>query len=124
MANEERKTVGGIVDFDAVAPEKRLARIAGKVIDVTMIPAKLSLELARFSDQAERGELDNETTLNRMFDLVSEVCQVSDPDVTTEWLLESTSFEQLFDFIDYVIEPLRSRGNRKASRAGKKKAGK
>jgi len=93
------------------------------VIDVTMIPAKMSLELARFSDQAERGELDSETTLTRMFDLAAEVCQVSDPTVTTEWLLASTTFDQLFDFIDYVIEPLRSRGNRKASRA-KKKAGK
>jgi hypothetical protein len=40
-------------DFDAVAPEKRQAKIAGKMLDCTFIPARVTLAIQRFSDEME-----------------------------------------------------------------------
>lgn len=112
--------IGGITDFDAMMPEPRHARIGGKVIDVTLIPAQLALDIARFADASQRGEMDNETTLNRMWTLVTEVCKKSDPTVTVEWLLANTTCERLFAFADFVIEPLSKRGNARPARPRKR----
>jgi hypothetical protein len=117
--NQNDKAVAGILDFDAMVPAPRQFRVAGRVIDVTRLPAQISLDFARFADGVQGGDLSNEDTLTRVFQLVSTACVLTDPEVTVPWLLEHTTFEQLMGIVDYVLEPLRKRGNARAPKKAK-----
>jgi len=44
-------------DFDSLLPEKRVAKIAGREIDVSKIPARIVLEQAKFRDDILSGKV-------------------------------------------------------------------
>lgn len=96
-----------IKDFDSVLKEERKVRISGEDIDVTKIPSRVSLEMARLSDSQE--ELNSEEGFYKAIDMVSQACKPSNSKITADWLLDNTDFETLMDFMEYVLEPIRRR---------------
>jgi hypothetical protein len=111
-----------IVDFDKVIPEKRIAKIAGKEIDVSKLPARLVLEQAKFSDDLQSGKIKSMTDIQkRSFETVEKVCKVSNPDFSLEEIIDDITVEQLLQFIEYVLEPLNKRsGDKKKVKNPKK----
>ncbi len=103
-------------DFDKILPPQRIARLSGREIDVSRIPSRISLEIAQFRDNFLK--MNSETMQKRSLEIVAKICQVTDPGITPEWLLDNTHFEQLTDFMDFVLEPI----NRPAEDKNKKKA--
>ncbi len=99
-----------IVDFDKLAPDKRLARIGGRVIDVTTIPARVTLELAQFADQQKDQASDGAFT--RMLELVAKIASQKDAEITADWLLDHTTVDALLAFTEFVLEPLKKRAKK------------
>jgi len=96
-----------IRDFDKIVRQERRAVISGEEVDVSKIPSRVTLEIVQFGDGAEK--LDGKESFLRSVELVSKACLPSNPKITTDWLLDNTDFEQLMDFCEYVMEPIRAR---------------
>ncbi|MFA5053660.1 MAG: hypothetical protein WC565_06365 [Parcubacteria group bacterium] len=94
-----------LVDFDAVAPEKRQARIGGRVVDIGFIPARVLFDIARFKDDMDSGKFSTTEQITAMVELVARVTTRSDPAITAEWLLENASIQGLLDFCSWVMNP-------------------
>ena len=94
-----------IKDFDAVAPVRRIAKIAGREVDVTSIPARVTLDLARFKDDRDEEKLTALEQIQATAELVSRVAMRSDPTITADWLFDNLTFEQMLDFIQFVLNP-------------------
>ena len=114
----ERKLDMGptIKDFDKLAPAQRQARLGGRVIDVTTIPARVLLESAKFADEME--SYSGEERLVKSIGIVARIAQVHDEGITTDWLLDNCSLEQLMGFIDYTLEPLKKRVTEEGAKEG------
>ena len=108
-------------DFDKVIRPERKARIAGEDVDVSKIPSRVTLEIAKLNDDVK--ELNSEQGFYKSVDLVAKACQPSNSKITANWLLDNTDFETLMEFMDWVLEPVKQRTekNRKAQ-ADKKKS--
>ena len=101
----------GIYDFDALVIEPRLARVGGEVVDVSTIPVAVSLALSKHSDRTKEevlalAEADAEGELTKMVKMVSDVCIVSNPKLTTEFLMKHLNYNKLSAFIKFVLQPL------------------
>lgn len=99
--------MSGIKDFDSVLKPERIMKIRGEEVDVTKIPSRVTLEMAKLNDNAK--ELNSEQGFYKSIDLVSQACKPTNPKITTEWLLDNTDFETLMDVMDYVLEPINKR---------------
>ncbi len=106
-----------IRDFDKLIQQPRIARIAGEEVNVTKIPSRVTLEMVRFADKTK--EMTAEQTFHQTLELVAKACQPSNPKITADWLLDNTDFDQMMDFCEYVLEPIRKRADKQAD-PGKK----
>ena len=104
-------------DFNKIIPEKRIAKLADKEIDVSRIPSRISLEMAIFRDGVLK--MKSQDQQNGALEIVAKVCRQSDPGITVDWILDNTHYEQLLEFIDFVLEPLNKPPGKKKSKVGK-----
>ena len=94
-------------DFDRLIPEQRIAKLAGKEIDVTRIPSRVTLMLAEYADSVDR--LSPKEQFKNALEPIVAVCKLTDPEVTVDWLLDNTDFAQLQEFTQFVLEPIRQK---------------
>jgi hypothetical protein len=118
---QPKKGADGVYDFDALVHEPRLARVGGEVVDVSIIPVSVTLELAKFSDRTKEEIMaaaagDAEGELRRVVGLVSEVCMRSNPKFTVDFLMKHLDFEKIKAFNKFVLQPVEEpeEGNAKA----------
>jgi len=107
-----------IKDFDKLIPDKRIAILAGKELDVSLISTRLALKQIKFRDNAlnmSEGE-----AFNKAVEIVAEICKPKNNStgflskflnlfkkkITAEWLISNANYAQLLDFIDFVLAPL------------------
>ena len=101
-------TGGPVVkDFDAVAPERRQAKIAGKVLDCTFIPARVTLAIQRFSDEMEGKS--GADAVERAAELIAKIGQRTDPELTVDWLLDNLDLLQLQELFAFILDPYKRR---------------
>ena len=101
----------GIYDFDALVIEPRLARVGGEVVDVSTIPVAVSLAMAKNADRSKEEILalataDSEGEMNKMARLVSDVCIVSNPKLTPEFLMKHLDYAKFSAFMKFVLSPM------------------
>ena len=96
-----------IKDFDKIVRTERIAILAGEKIDVSKIPSRVSLEMAKMQD--DQDKLNSEDGFYKSIDLVAMACKPSNPKITADWLLDNTDYETLIDFMEYVLEPIKAR---------------
>ncbi len=114
---EKELAMGPIVkDFDKLAPQQRQARLGGRVIDVTTIPARVLMEAARFADEIEK--YTGEERLDKALSLVVRIAKVHDPEITLDWLLDNADLNQLLALIDFTLEPLKTRAREEHEKKG------
>jgi hypothetical protein len=106
-----------ILDLDALVPDTRIVKLAGKEIDVSIIPSAVVLEIEKNKTKLKSG---GEETFTLVLDMVSKICKPSFPEVTSQWLIDNTSFEQLQALLDFVMKPIREKAEKAAAKAGKK----
>lgn len=85
--------------FGQLLPEKRIANVAGIEVDVTRIPARLSLEAMKLSDG---GKPDIEGVVK----LLAKICQTSAPEITEDFLLDHLDITEIGSMMRFIVEPL------------------
>lgn len=95
-----------ILDLDKLIPSQRIVKLGGKTIDVSKIPSRVTLEIAQKSDVLKSGTEDSFPIL---LNLIVNICKPSSPDITTEWLIDNTSLDQLLALIEFILQPIKDR---------------
>lgn len=108
-----------IKDFDKLIVGKRIAILAGKSFDVSLISTRMALEQVIFRDNALK--MSGEAAFKKAIEIVAEICgkpkmtqdsfwskiaSLFRKKMTAKWLMDNTNYEQLTEFIDFVLEPL------------------
>ena len=101
----------GIYDFDALVVEPRLARVGGEIVDVSMMPVAVSLALAKRADMSKEEMMsaataDSEGELRKLLKMVSDVCVVSNPKLTVDFLMSHLDNNKLMAFVKFVLQPM------------------
>ena len=81
--------------FGQLLPEKRIANVAGIEVDVTRIPARLSLEAMKLSDG---GKPDIEGVVK----LLAKICQTSAPEITEDFLLDHLDITEIGSMMRFI----------------------
>ncbi|MFS0820757.1 hypothetical protein [Bacillus sp. 1P02SD] len=95
-----------ILDLDKLVTAERVVRLSGKDIDVSKIPSRVTLEIAAKSDVLKSGSSES---FPLMLDMVVKICKPSQPDITQDWIIDNTSFEQLMALLDFILKPITDR---------------
>ena len=106
-----QKNEQGIYDFDAIVIDPKIVKVGGEKADVSMMPVAVSLALAKRSDMS-RAEMmaeaksDGEASLRRTLQMVSDVCVVSNPKMTVDFLMQHLGGPKLTSFVKFVLQPI------------------
>jgi len=94
--------VSEVVDLDILRPEKRVVRLAGKLVDVSMIPCGITFEIDQIIrdlmalDQSKVSAGGDET--RKALDLSIKLCatftSVENPEMNEHWFRKRVSAEQ------------------------------
>ena len=95
-----------ILDLDKIITAERIVRLAGKEIDVSKIPSRVTLEIAKKSDILKSG---SEESFPVLLELIVKICKPSQPDITSEWIIDHTSLDQLLALIEFILKPIKDR---------------
>lgn len=95
-----------ILDLDKLIEGKRIVKLAGKEIDVTKIPSKVTLKLI---DSYEGLNENNPETMELVLDIVMDIIKAQNPEVTKEWLIDNTDITQLIALIEFILLPIQDR---------------
>ena len=121
-------------DFDLLIPDKRIAKLAGKEFDVSLISTRMALKQVVFRDNVLK--MSGEKAFKRAVEIVAEICgkpknnddsfwakflNLFKNRITAKWLINRTNYEQLMAFIDFVLDPLMDKDELKDGKAEKKK---
>lgn len=105
-------------DFDILAPPRRVAKIGGEEIDVSVMSARVSLEFVKFSkkyefDSSLMNELNTDDfkpeMLQDIINIIALICKKSSSKITADWLLDNVELPVLMGFMQFVFEPMVSR---------------
>ena len=112
-----KKGTDGVYDFDALVVEPRLARVGGEVVDVSVIPVAVTLALAKHSDRTREDiikatDADAEGEMRKMLQMVSDVCIVSNPKLTVDFLMQHLDQPRLNAFTKFVLMPVTDEAER------------
>ena len=106
-------------DFDKLIPDKRIAKLANKEFDVSLISTRMALKQVIFRDNVLK--MNGESAFKKAVEIVAEICGKPKNEsnnfwskllnlfrqrITAKWLINHTNYEQLMAFIDFVLEPL------------------
>lgn len=96
-----------ILDLDKLIDDKRTVKLAGKKIDVSKIPSKISLQIL---DKYEELSEDNPESINVVLDMIIDIINSQNEDeITEDWLLEHTDIDQLMTLVEFIMEPINER---------------
>jgi hypothetical protein len=105
-----------ILDLDVLRPPKKIVRLAGKTIDVSMIPCGITFEIDKIVrdlmlvDQTKVDENGEET--RKAFDLTVKCCaifaSVEHPEMTEEWFRKNVDARQAAEMAKVIRDTLLS----------------
>lgn len=95
-----------ILDLDQIIPEERVVILATKRIDVSRIPSRVTLDIAKNSDKLQSG---NQDSFPMLLEQVANILRPSFPEVTVDWIVDNTDLNQLLKLIEFVLEPVKDR---------------
>lgn len=106
---------GLLKDFDILAPAKRIARIGGEEIDVTIVPARAALKFISFSKKYSVQSLESmgqdsfdPGMIDDILEVVGLVCKRSSVKITKDWLLDNVDIKVLLEFVQYVFAGMKN----------------
>ncbi len=113
-------------DFDVLSPPKRIAKIGGEEIDVTIVPARASLKFIDFSKKYSVESLVSMTQdsfdpalIDSILEVVELVCKRSSSIITKDWLLDNVDIKLLMEFVQYVFEGMTGAASKGSRGKGK-----
>jgi hypothetical protein len=110
------KKEGLLKDFDAIAPPKRVAKIGGEEVDVSIFSTRATLKLIEYSQKYNFQDTECKPVENLspgqfedMAEVVAVACQRTNKKITKDWLLDNCDPVTLLEFVKYVIGPVTER---------------
>ncbi|AGB49460.1 hypothetical protein Metho_1230 [Methanomethylovorans hollandica DSM 15978] len=97
------KTFGGLL------PEKRIAIIANREIDVSRIPSRFTLEMMN----ATRGGVDYSVVVK----IIADICSKNAPEITPDFLLDNLGIDEINELVEYMMEPVTQKAKAKMAEA-------
>jgi len=102
-------------DFDILSPPRRIARIGGEEIDVTIVPARAALKFISFSKKYSAKSLESMDQdsidpgiIDDILEVVELVCKRSSTKITRDWLLDNVDIKVLVEFVQYVFAGMKN----------------
>lgn len=99
-----------LTNFEILEPPKRTATLLGEVVDLSMIPAIVSLKFIGFSKKYDVKKLEgmdeesfDPVMIEDMIELIAQICQKSNEKITKTWLMEKLSIQDLVKFIQFTF---------------------
>jgi hypothetical protein len=125
MSEEEKKDIE-LIDLDVIKPKPRQVKIQGKVIDISLIPFDVTLEIAEHfgtfvklgkafgekgADKLKSGNIDIDggsvkDALQLLHKCTIQILTNANPEITEEWVRKNISSEQMLLLIQKMLEPL------------------
>ncbi len=97
-------------DFGTVVPQKRIARIAGEEVDVSVFSTRATLKLIELTLSPEKqAALESGQGIEDLLEVVAIACQRSNLRVTKDWLIDNVDMFTLVEFAQFVMEPVTAR---------------
>lgn len=92
-------------DLDILDPEKKLVKMAGKIFDITIVPAKVTLDAMKTASALENKKITADIMFEKMIETVAKIGQKTDPEITTEWVENNVSVDKIAEFMHVLIAP-------------------
>lgn len=93
-----------------MVPQKRIARIAGEEVDVSVFSTRATLKLIELTSSPEKqAALESGQGIEDLLEVVAIACQRSNPKVTKDWLIDNVDMFTLVEFAQFVMEPVTAR---------------
>jgi len=90
-----------------VVPQKRIVRIAGEEVDVSIFSTRATLKLIELTSSPEKqATLESGQGIEDLLGVVALACQRSNPKITKDWLIDNVDMFTLVEFAQYVMEPI------------------
>ncbi len=109
-------------DFDIFNKPKRFAVVAGEKIDVSRIPTIVQIKIAELNKREKGMSKEEKASPERFLELIDIIALAcaKNPKITKDWLIENTDMEQLLDLMQFILEPLKARAEKKGESEGVK----
>lgn len=102
-------------DFDALSPQKRIVKIGGEKIDVTIVPTRVALEFIGFSKKYSVKSLESmgpdsfdPIMIDDILKVVELICKRSSTKITSDWLLDNVDIKVLLEFVQCVFASVKN----------------
>jgi hypothetical protein len=99
-----------LTNFEILEPPKRTAVLLGETVDISKIPARVSLKFIAFSKKHDIKKFENASeesldmsVLEDIIDIVGIICEKSNEKITKDWLLDNLSIADLMKFVKFVF---------------------
>lgn len=105
-----------------MVPQKRIARIAGEEVDVSVFSTRATLKLIELTSSPEKqAALESGQGIEDLLEVVAIACQRSNPKITKDWLIDNVDMFTLVEFAQFVMEPVTARLKAMEARQGTEK---
>lgn len=98
-----------ILDLDKIVPDKRIVKLAGKEIDVSKVPSRAVFEIEKNKKKLQSG---GDETFDLLLKIACDICRPSFKDITPDWLIDNTDFDQLQALLEFVMQPIREKAEK------------
>lgn len=102
-----------ILNLDELIQTPRIVKLTEKAtgikreINVTDVPSGVVLELIKQeSDLKTKAKTEDQSLFDWMMDIAIKICKPSFPEISIEWIRDNMTFNQLRQFLIFVLEPL------------------
>lgn len=96
------------LDLDALVPDAKLVKLAGKEFDVSQLPLGLVVKVTKMQSRLKDSEEDAAGQLDVVIELVSDIFQVTDETATPEWVMSHLTLEQMIALVDFIGDSMAS----------------
>ena len=106
-----------ILALNKIKPPERKVKLQDKEINTSKIPSTVTLEII---ENYEKLSKDDPESFDILFNLVLKIINSqNDEEITKQWLLNNTHFEQLYKLIEFIMDPIQEKVKKEAVRQGK-----
>ena len=103
-----------ILDLNKIKPPERKVLLKNKEIILSKIPSRVTLEIAEKYE--ELNDPNNSKAFDDLMSLTMKIInsQNDDSEITKDWLIDNTDFEQLYALMEFLLEPVKERAEEEA----------
>jgi len=103
-----------IINLDVISPPKRIVKVKGKNIDISVIPFKVTVKMMKHAadfqklgQMVEDGDIDDESKmadhLETMFDITRDILKNSDDGIDDKWIDRNLGSKQVILLINKIM---------------------